>query len=108
MIVVTRTMMTDAENASWPTSLLFFLPAPVEIMAHGVHRELHTARHAELVQDHRKLVFDRLRTEAQPRGDFTVRSALDDEGDDLVFALGQCRRWLLHACNPIWQSWSRA
>jgi hypothetical protein len=28
--------------------LLFFLP-PVELMAHGVHRELHTARQSELV-----------------------------------------------------------
>jgi hypothetical protein len=90
------------------SSLLFFLPAAVEMMPHAVHRELHTARQSELVQNHRELVFDRLQTEAQARCDFTVRLALADEGDDLLFAPGQCRCWLVHACNPIWQSWSLA
>src|SRR5204863_7759272 len=58
----------------------------------GTHDRLGSIGDAELVEDVRDVVADRLVADAEPGPDLGVRAALGDQLEDLVLAVGELRK----------------
>ena len=61
-------------------------------MLRGEQRQLQAAGHAELLEDVRQVVLDRLLADGERLGDLLVPRRFDDERDDLELALRQAER----------------